>query len=184
MGYTTESSSIAENVLGVFPGYLPALNLIGLNALVKNDLNRAVRAFETSYNLQPHQKATVVKLSYSYTKFAQELRYRNFILQAYETEEKLFRLNPKSTETQLRMIVDQATMKNHVKAQEIFDNLPQNYHNPRKYYVHAKMHLNKNEVFAALEKIDEGLVIFPQEKVLLQFRESILKLQINSTKSP
>jgi hypothetical protein len=46
------------------------------------------------------------------------------------------------------------------------------------------MHLNKNEVFAALEKIDEGLVLFPQEKVLLQFRESILKLQINSTKSP
>jgi len=184
MGYTTESSSIAENVLGVFPGYLPALSLIGLNALDINDLNRAVRAFETSYKLQPHQKATLIKLSYSYTKFAQELRYRNFILQAYETESKLLRLNPEATEIQLRMIVDLATLKEHVKAKELFDKLPQSYHDPRKYYVHAKMLLSNNNIFKAIEKLDEGLKLFPDEKVLMQFRDAILKHQINSTKNP
>jgi O-antigen ligase len=184
MRYTTESSSIAENVLGVFPGYLPALNLIGLNSLEINDLNRAIRAFETSYELQPHQEATKVKLGYSYLKFAQELRMRNFFKEAYETEEKLFELQPESAETLLRMIVDQATLKNHNKAQELYEQLPNTYVDPRKYYTRAKMMIAKEDIFSAIEALDRGLEKYPKEKVLENFRNAILNLKVNTKESP
>ena len=249
MGYRTESSSIAENVLGLFHGYLPALNLIGLNALDIKDLNRAIKAFEKSYELQPHQEATALKLAISYSSFAQEIRMRGYFLQAFETEEKLFKLTSehyerglrkkieelathghplageiaselpifgeseqpmsqiierylvsktqieviefrkqlpgkKNEEIILRMVVDQLSLKNIEKAESLFNNLPASYHNPRKHFVKASIQLAKNKIIEAVETLDKAIITFPEDPVLKNYRENIIKTRVNSKDIP
>lgn len=181
MNYITESSSIAENVLGVFPGYLPALNLIGLNALHINDLNRAIRAFETSYTLQPHQDTTQQKLAYAYQKFSMELRAQNFLQDSIKYEMKLMELFPSRHDSKLRITMDYINLKKLEEAKKIFFSIPKTFENSQKYYVEAHIHIATENFIEAFEIIEKGLNIDPKDKVLQQLKQQLVI--INEKKS-
>lgn len=177
MEYLTESSSLAENVLGIFPGYLPAHNLIGINAIAKNDLIRAVKAFERSHELQAFQKSTREKLATAYIKLAQSFRQQGYFVQALELEQKLTAIKPELTESHYRQILDALVLKKVGQAAQVFEGLPEESDDVRYYFIAAKLSLAKNEVLQANDYIDKGLKIKADDERLKK-----MKAMISSTK--
>lgn len=174
-GFYTESSSRAENVLGMFPGYLPAINLIGLNALDKNDLNRAMRAFETSFRLQPHQDATRRKLAITYRLQSAELRRNGDIEHAFMAEAKLSRLYPEQLDSHYLQVLDLLTLERPGDAAAVFGRIAPQEKDPRYYYLGARVALAEKNAILAAERVEKGLEINPEDPELLKLREVIAK---------
>ena len=183
MNYLTESSSLAENVLGIFPGYLPAHNLIGLNALQINDLNRAVKAFEKSHQLQPHQQATVRKLHLSYRRQADAFRTRGFVESALGVERKLTQLLPGDLQSQYFQIIDLLQLNRLDEAIQTFSLIPPQVKDTRYFFLQAKLAWKKGDSIPAMEAIEIGQSLNQDDPALLALQQEI-SLSISGNSAP
>jgi Flp pilus assembly protein TadD len=173
MGRSTESSSIAENVLGVFPDYLSAYNLIGLNALKINDLNRAVRAFELSYQAQKFQKSTKEKLQLAYFKLGIEFRKRGYVKEARMLEHKLQKIYPDARDSYQREALDLINLKEYDLASSVIAKAKSIANDEKIAYLEARMHVAQSKWVEALEALDRGLKFSPKDQKLLVLKSEI-----------
>jgi len=173
LGRTTESSSLAENVLGFFSAYLPAYNLIGLNALKINDLNRAVRAFEQSYFHQKFQESTKEKLAVAYVKLSIEFRKRGYIKEARGLEHRLRVIRPNQIDSLRREALDCINLKLIPEAEKIIQDIKKIEDNEKLAYLEARVNIAKQSWVLAIEAIDRGLKKQPTDKKLLLLKSEI-----------
>lgn len=173
MGRTTESSSIAENVLGVFPDYLSAYNLIGLNALKINDLNRAVRAFELSYEAQKFQKSTREKLQVAYFKLGIEFRKRGYIKEARLLEHKIQKIYPNARDSYQREALDLINLKQYDLAYAVIEKAKSLAVDEKTAYLEARLYVAQSKWVEALEALDKGLKHAPKDQKLLVLKSEI-----------
>ena len=185
LGRTTESSSLAENVLGIFPHYLPAYNLIGINSLKINDLNRAVRAFELSYQNQKFQKTTQEKLVLSYEMLGMEFRKRGFTKEARILEYKLRKVKPNKVESYLREAFDLIHLKQYSLAEEILGEVKKLRDDEKSDYIEARIRVGQQKWISALEAVERGLKKSSKDLKLLSLKSDIQKkfLKPKTTKS-
>jgi len=180
LGRMTESSSLAENVLGIFPSYLPAFNLIGLNALKINDLNRAVRAFELSYHNQKYQETTKEKLQLAYEMLGTEFRKRGFIKEALDLEHRLRVVRPDNLDSLRRECLDLINLKLYPQALNLIELIKIKADDEKLAYLEAKVHVATEDWIRAIETLDRGIKIAPQDLKLLKMKSEIQERFINS----
>lgn len=173
MNRNTESSSIAENVLGVFPDYLSAYNLIGLNSLKINDLNRAVRAFELSYEAQKFQESTKEKLQLAYFKLGIEFRKRGYIKEARLLEHKLQKVYPNARDSYQREALDLINLKEYDLAKSVIEKAKSIAVDEKTAYLEARLHVAQAKWIEALEALDKGLEYAPKDKNILMLKSEI-----------